>query len=109
MQPRERRHHLRYGLDRAVKVRLAEGGRYLTGRTRNVSEGGCLITLDHPRLLPPGQEVDLVIAWRPEQALLSSRQSVKARVVRSLGLDGQLQLALSFDPTGHADILRATA
>ena len=84
--PADRRNSPRQLLDRPVKLRCEQTGRYLAGRTRDASPAGALIEVDHPSLLVAGQRVSVGIAWSSRQMLLADADLVDATVVRSLAL-----------------------
>jgi len=77
----ERRAHPRREIDRACKIRVLAGGKYLSGRTRDVSSGGTLIMLDRRSNLSPGDEVDVGIAWT-DAAIIREDDMARGRVVR---------------------------
>jgi nitrous oxidase accessory protein NosD len=93
----DRRREGRFALDRPVKVQCLETGRYLAGRTINVSPGGALVEVAHPSLLVPGQRVKLGVSWVRQQAVLAARDMAEATVVRSLGLGPRQSVAVCFD------------
>jgi len=85
-------------MDRPVKLRLPGGGRYWSGRSRNLSAGGALIDVDHPARLQVGEVVQVAIPHHDREAVISSDRLFEARVVRNLGHGGVQQLALCFGP-----------
>jgi hypothetical protein len=96
-----RRSSPREPVTRPCKMLHIPSRRYAQARTCNVSAGGALIELDMPRQLMPGEEVDLVIAWRPA-GVLDSGQMVRAKVIRSsTGDSGRQMVALEFSEAGH--------
>ena len=96
MMNSERRREARREVSQPVKVQCLETGRYLTGRTRNLSAGGALLEVLHPSLLVPGQRLRVGVARNDRQALLTSSEMAEATVVRSLGLGGTQSVAVSF-------------
>lgn len=92
----DRRQNVRHLLDRPVKLRCKQTGRYLAGRTRDASSTGALIEIDHPSLLVTGQCVSVGIAWSSRQVLLTNTDLVDATVVRSLALTGTQHVAVQF-------------
>ncbi|MEX0775293.1 MAG: PilZ domain-containing protein [Phycisphaeraceae bacterium] len=93
----DRRKEPRTALSRPVKVRLCDTGRYLTGRTTNLSPGGALLEVDTPSLLVPGQRIALGVAWTDQQTLLHRDELIDATVLRSLGLGGRQNVAIYFE------------
>jgi hypothetical protein len=55
--------------------------RFWAGRTRDVSAGGALLTLESPRAPAPGDTVDVVIAWN-DRPVLPGDSLVRSEVVR---------------------------
>ncbi len=72
-------------------------GRFLAGRTRDVSAGGAMLLLDHPSLLVPGQRLEVGIAQSLRQAIMPRQTMVPATVVRAAGMLGRQTVALVFD------------
>ncbi len=60
-------------------------GKYIPGTTHDVSDGGALLMLDHPRLLTTGQKVQIGIFNDPARGMLIAEEFVEATIVRSLG------------------------
>jgi hypothetical protein len=84
------RRHARVMLTRACKVYHHATRRYLPARTLDVSISGSLLTVDTPRTMKPGEELDLVVSWNDEP-LLHAESMVAARVVRTHASDGYHQ------------------
>jgi hypothetical protein len=98
-----RRKHARLSLDRPVKLQCLTTGRYLTGRTRNVSGGGLLIEVDHASLLVAGQRLKVAVAWDRRQMVVERERMPQATVVRCLGHVRVQHVAVQFDrPVAHA-------
>ncbi|MEX2215850.1 MAG: PilZ domain-containing protein [Phycisphaeraceae bacterium] len=102
----ERRHDARLELTRPVKVKCLLTGRYLPGRSRNLSSGGALLEIDHPSLLVPGQRILIGVAQTKQDVLLAADEMAPATVVRSAGLRGTQTVAVQFD---HRQQLAMTA
>jgi hypothetical protein len=81
---------------RPVKVHCPQTGRYLAGRTCNISPSGAMVEVAHPSLLVPGQPVQVGIAWTSRQTVLNRGDLVDATVVRSLGEGAAQFVALQF-------------
>jgi len=93
----DRRYSPRFPLERPVKIRCLNSGRYYGGKTCDVSSTGVMTQIETPSLLVPGQRVEVGIAEHSRQAILSADQMKQATVVRSLGLDGIQRVAVQFD------------
>ena len=102
----ERRRAPRIQILRPVKIRCEATGKFYTGQTQNISDGGALFTVDHPSLLVTGQKVRVGIAWASQQMLMNSSQLSPATVARSLGHDAKQDVAIYFD---QSDCLSQTA
>jgi c-di-GMP-binding flagellar brake protein YcgR len=82
----ERRRDPRIPASHQVKLKCEQSaGKYIPGTTHDVSDGGALLMLDHPRLLTKGQKVQIGIFNDPTQGMLISEEFVEATIVRSLG------------------------
>ncbi len=106
MAESERRHDTRYPIAKLAKLRCVQTGRFLPGRTMNISSSGTLLEVDRPSLLIPGQRLAVGIAWGESQGLLQSNQMQQATVTRSIGQGMSQQVAVRFD---HPLPLKATA
>lgn len=94
---KDRRRHLRVPCDRAVKVRCGVTGKYVAGRTVDLSDGGCLLELEERVAMTAGQAVTVGITHRPLQALILTDDMVAGTVVRRLGHAGLQHVAISFE------------
>lgn len=93
----ERRRDPRYALERPVKLQCDQtGARYLPGQMVNISSGGALLTVDHPKHLQMGQEIRLAIASSMHQALLEADDAVTGVVIRCLGCGETQHVAVRF-------------
>jgi c-di-GMP-binding flagellar brake protein YcgR len=82
----ERRRDPRIPVSHLVKLKCEQtAGKYIPGSTHDVSDGGAMLVLDHPRLLTTGQKVQIGIAKDPTRGMLASEDFVEATIVRSLG------------------------
>lgn len=106
MSINERRRETRFPVIRPVKLRCVESGRFLAGKTSNVSAGGALLELDSAARVTPGQRLEVGIAWNAGQALLSASSLTAATVIRAQPLNRRQRVALRFD---HPQELAATA
>ena len=78
-----RRADVRQTVHRPVKLRPPSTvGRYLAGRTRNISAGGALIELNRPASLNRGDTVRLAIADHDDVPLLTADGMIAATVLR---------------------------
>ena len=93
----ERRRHQRVSCDQPVQVRCGVTGRYVLGHTVDISEGGCLLRLERPIAVQPGQSLRLSIAHRSLQSFLLGDDILDCRVVRRHGHDFTQLLAVSFE------------
>ncbi len=93
----ERRRAPRLDMDCRAKVHICDTGRFLAGRTRNLSASGALLEIDHPSLLVPGQRLRLGVAWSKRDVVLSADEMPQATVVRSLGMGSLQTVAITFD------------
>ena len=93
----ERRHDVRLSLERPAKIKCLMTGRYLAGRTVNVSAGGAMLHVDHPSLLVPGQRVAVGLADTQQDVILRGEELSEATVVRSVALKGAQTVAVQFD------------
>ena len=96
MTTQERRRDARIPLSKPVKVQCAHTGRYLRGRTDNLSASGALLEIEHPSLLVPGQRLKVGIAWNRSQTVLEQGGLAEAVVVRSLGHGESQRVAVRF-------------
>ena len=103
----ERRRHQRLDLDRPVKLQCEMTGKYLAGRTTDVSPDGVQIELAQSSMLVPGQRVRFGIAWTGRQTVLASDDLTPATVVRCLGLGRRQCVALQFDKTQELQLADA--
>ena len=82
----ERRRDPRISASHLVKLKCEQtAGKYIPGTTHDVSDGGAMLMLDHPRLLTTGQKVQIGIFSNPARGMLKSEEFVEATIVRSLG------------------------
>lgn len=93
----ERRRDARLAVERPIKLQCAQTGRYLSGRTSNLSASGALLEVDHPSLLVPGQRLRLGIAWDNQRAILESPALAQATVIRSSARGATQHVAVRFD------------
>jgi hypothetical protein len=96
MTQRERRRDRRYQLVQPVKIQCQLTGRYVAGRTLDLSRTGSRLWLDTPVLLVPGQRIRVAMG-SATTALLRASQMVQATVVHSLGTGAGQQTAIFFD------------
>ena len=102
---RDRRRHPRVALRRPVKLRHGITGKFLSGYTVDLSDGGCLLRLDGGQRLDAGQSVRVGVATNPDHCLILSDQMLEGTVLRRLGHDRSQHVAIAFE---HVDSL-ATA
>lgn len=97
MSMTERRRDARFPVARPVKLQCINTGRYVAGRTSNVSSSGALLELATPSLLVPGQRLKMGVAWTRGQTIIPAERMTECTVVRSMGLGGVQHVALVFD------------
>ncbi|MEZ6189949.1 MAG: PilZ domain-containing protein [Phycisphaerales bacterium] len=82
----ERRRDPRIPANHPVKLKCEQtAGKYIPGTTQDVSDGGAMLTLQHPRLLTTGQKVQIGIVNNPMRGMLMTEDFIEATIVRSLG------------------------
>lgn len=79
----DRRGFPRFEVSRPCKAFHPATGRFIAGRTRNLSAAGAMIDLDSPRELGEGERIELAIAWS-RRAVLPADALVEATVVRTI-------------------------
>lgn len=94
---KDRRRQARTSLHRPIKVQCQITGKYMAGESSNLSDGGMLVTLNHPSLLVPGQRVKVGVQRTQQEAVLKAKHFTPATVVRSMGLGGKQTVAVQFD------------
>lgn len=90
----QKRQFPRFALEAAVTVNA--GGRFVTGRTSNLSKGGLCAMLDGQ--VPVGGRVVVELALIFENDSVSEPLAVTARVVWCTAIQSQYQVGLSFLP-----------
>jgi hypothetical protein len=102
----EKRRTPRQPLARPAKVYHHPTGRYLIARTCDVSAGGALLRVESARPLRPGDEVEVLIAWR-DRVLLEAADQAPGRVTRVMPTGARSQLAAVEFETGLLAVPRA--
>ena len=80
----ERRRHPRIPIERACKVYHRPSRTYLAASTSDLSEGGAMIRVDNPRVLNPGDEIDVLVAWTKAPVLQKTR-AITGSIIRVPG------------------------
>ncbi|QDU34030.1 PilZ domain protein [Poriferisphaera corsica] len=93
----ERRKDLRIRIARSVKIYNHLTGKYLAGKTLDVSAGGAMIVFGQHAKLHPGQRIQVGIARDARQALLAAEDMLDATVIRSLSQSLGVRVAIEFD------------
>ena len=93
----ERRRHPRVSCEQPVQIRCGFTGRYVSGHTVDLSESGCLLRLERPIAVQPGQSLRITIARRSLQTFMLGDDMVDCVVVRRHGHDFTQLLAVSFE------------
>lgn len=96
MAERERRAHPRESLTRPCKLYVPRIGRYVSGQTSNLSEGGALVWLDRDGGLEPGDSIFLGVAMLRRQVVLTSSQMHEARVERVMRTTDEIGVAARY-------------
>jgi hypothetical protein len=97
MNSPERRRNDRYPLVKPVKFRCESTGRYVGGKTLNVSITGALVEVGSGSSLTAGDRVCFGIAWSQRNAVLNSDYLVPATVLRSTRDEQGTSVAIQFD------------
>lgn len=111
MMHEDRREHDRIPLSRPCKVYDERSGKYVAGRTVNLSDGGALLELSRPLLLQEGQQLLLGVALTRRQTLLPANDMRWCEVVRALTTTDQtIAVAVRFaDPIEQVPALAHAA
>lgn len=105
----ERRSNARLQVQRPCKVIVNASRRFVPALTRNVSVSGAMLDVQSPRLLSPGEEIGVAVAWNDAPVVRAS-QIMSARVVRALlGPGGVQTVAVAFVAAGAGTQLAAVA
>ncbi len=94
----ERRRDPRIPANHPVKIKCDQAaGRYIPGTTHNVSDGGAMLKLEHPRMLTKGQKIQIGIVSNPMRGMLLTEDFVEATIVRSLGHGDTQHVAIRYN------------
>jgi|GEM_PF-2681074 len=95
---RDRRKHTRHPLTRPAKLFCPGSGRFLAGRTRNISAGGVLVEIDAPDSITSGDAIKLTIAFG-DRFIVPMSELVGGSVVRAITTDNAETtcLAIAYD------------
>ena len=97
MHAPERRKNLRIRIARSAKLFNHMTGKYVAGKTLNVSASGAMLVFDHTTKLLPGQRVQVGICEDPKHVVLASNDMLNATIIRSEHKDTGLKVAVNFD------------
>ena len=97
MHAPERRRDLRFRIDRSAKLFNHMTGKYVAGKTLNVSASGAMLVFDHSTKLLPGQRVQVGICDNADHVILSANDMLDATIIRSEHQDMNLKIAVNFD------------
>lgn len=100
---RDRRQHTRHPLERPAKIFCPATGRFLAGRTRNISAGGVLIEVDVTESIGAGDEIQLTIAFG-DRFIVPMSELVPASIVRTSAADDASSVALAIAYDNAADM-----
>ena len=100
---RDRRQHTRHPLDRPAKLFCPGSGRFLSGRTRNISAGGVLVEVDASESVASGDEIQLTIAFG-DRFIVPMSELVPGSIVRAGPADDAagIRLAIAYDNASEA-------
>ena len=83
-------------MDRPCKVLHAPTGRYAAGHTSDLSRGGVLLELHWARVLRPGDDIEVFIAWS-DRTILQAQDGIRGCVRRVLtATDGRQMVGVEF-------------
>ncbi|WP_432796999.1 PilZ domain-containing protein [Poriferisphaera sp. WC338] len=97
MHSSERRRDLRIRIARSVKMLNTLTGKYVAGKTLNVSAGGAMMVFDRTAKLSPGQRVDIGISRDAHDVLLAKNDMMHATVIRSETQADSIKIAVAFN------------
>ena len=94
----DRRKHPRRPLENAAKLFCPKSGRFLSGRTRNISEGGILVEVSAPGWLESGDPIQLTIAFG-DRYIVPMSDLVSGTIIRKRQTDSpEIEtLAIAYD------------
>jgi hypothetical protein len=91
---RDRRKHTRHPLERPAKLFCPKSGRFLAGRTRNISAGGVLVEVDVTESIGAGDAILLTIAFG-DRFIVPMTELVPGSIVRTSAADGSVSIGLA--------------
>ncbi len=98
LDERDRRQHTRRPTEHSAKLFCPKSGRFLSGRTRNISAGGILVEIGAPGWLSAGDAVQLTIAFG-DRFIVPMSDLVAGTIIRTRQTDNpEIQtLAIAYD------------
>ena len=92
-----RRSSRRVAVEKPCKIHDPRTGRYIAGRTIDVSQNGILARLPQAGNLRPGDSVLVGVAMHDRQGLIQAKELMESRIVRMLHTeDGATTIAVQF-------------
>lgn len=70
-------------MDRSAKLFCPQNGRFLAGRTVNISAGGVLVEIDASEPIEPGDEIQMTIAFG-DRFIVPMSELVPGSIVRTM-------------------------
>ena len=95
---RDRRKHPRHPLERPAKLFCPQTGKFIAGRTRNISAGGVLVEIDASESIRSGDEIRMTIAFG-DRFIVPMSELVPGAIVRTITSDDaeRVSLAIAYD------------
>lgn len=95
---RDRRKHQRHPIERPAKLFCPKSGRFLAGRTQNISEGGVLVEVDAGETIESGDSVLMTVAFG-DRFIVPMSELVPCSVIRvkRTGTEHGATLAIAYD------------
>ena len=95
---RDRRKHQRHSIERPAKLFCPKSGRFLAGRTRNISAGGVLVEVDACETVESGDSVLMTVAFG-DRFIVPMSELVPCSVIRTNRNDSDsgATLAIAYD------------
>jgi len=95
---RDRRKHQRHPIERPAKLFCPKSGRFIAGRTHNISAGGVLVEVDAGETIESGDAVLMTVAFG-DRFIVPMSELVRCTVIRTLrtGSDHVATLAIAYD------------
>lgn len=93
-----RRESRRVAVEKPCKLQDPRTGKYISGKTVDLSQDGILVRLSQATNLKPGDPVLLGVAMNEHQGILQAKELIESTVVRMLHTeDGATTIAVQFN------------